>query len=93
MILATVGWGLLWLSLLAHKLGLWHPTATALEWCATVPAALGTLYAIATVRARRSWLLVAGVALFANISLLLVPALFEDELRMLLGPHPAADAQ
>ena len=87
MILATVGWSLLWLSLLAHKLGWWHPTATTLQWCASVPAALGALYALATVRARRTWLFVAGVALFANVSLLLVPALFSEELRLVLGPH------
>jgi len=87
MILATVGWSLLWLSLLAHKLGWWHPTALALHWLASVPAALGALYALVTVRARRTWLLVAGVALFANVSLLLVPVLFADELRLVLGPH------
>ncbi|MEZ6016266.1 MAG: hypothetical protein R3F49_14195 [Planctomycetota bacterium] len=87
MILATVGWGLLWTSLLAHKLGWWHPSALALQWVASVPAALGALYALATVRARRTWVLVAAVALFANISLLLVPVLFTEELRWLLGPH------
>lgn len=87
MILATVGWSFLWLSLLAHKFGWWHPTAFALQWSASVPAALGALYALATVRARRTWLLVAGVALFANVSLLLVPVLFADELRMVLGPQ------
>lgn len=87
MILATVGWSLLWLSLLAHKFGWWHPSARALEWTAAAPAALGALYALATVRARRTWLFAAGIALFANVSLLLVPVLFADELQLLLGPH------
>ncbi len=86
MILATLGWGVLWLSLLAHKLGWWHPSASALQWVASAPAAVGALYALVTVRARRTWLFVAGIALFANVSLLLVPALFADELRLLLGP-------
>jgi hypothetical protein len=87
MILATAGWSVLWLSLLAHKLGWWHPSAFALQWIASLPAVLGALYALATLRARRTWLLVAGVALFANVSLLLVPVLFAEELRLVLGPH------
>jgi hypothetical protein len=86
MILATVGWGLLWTALLAHKLGWWHPSVKVLQWLASVPASIGLLYALVTVRARRTWLLVAAVALFANVSLLLVPVLFTDELRLLLGP-------
>jgi len=90
MILATLGWGFLWLSLLAHKLGWWHPSARLLQWLASVPAALGALYALFTVRARRTWLLVAAVALFANVSLLLVPVLFAEELRLVFGPHEHA---
>ncbi|MEM9800150.1 MAG: hypothetical protein AAGA20_07490, partial [Planctomycetota bacterium] len=83
MTLATVGWGVVWGSLAVAKLG-WSAPATWVYALAAGPALLGIVYAIVTVRARRTWLLMACVALFANGTLLALPLLFDEEFRSAL---------
>ncbi|MAB79013.1 MAG: hypothetical protein CMJ89_06620 [Planctomycetes bacterium] len=76
MTLASLGWGTWWVMLFLHRF------APSLEPGLTAPNAISTLFAIpglllalATLRARRSWIAFALVPLFANASLLLVPTL------------------
>ena len=80
MTLATVGWGLIWASLAVAKLG-WTPPAPWIYAAAGVPGILGLIYALLTVRARRTWLFMAVVAIFANGSLVALPFLFDVEFR------------
>ncbi len=85
MTLATLGWGVWWVSLLLHKyvpglspgLG-----ATYVVTCAL--AGVGFCLALLTLRARLIWVLLAGVPMFANGTLLMLPVLLGDELEALL---------
>ncbi|MDG1490930.1 MAG: hypothetical protein P8R43_03500 [Planctomycetota bacterium] len=83
MTLATVGWGVVWCSLAAAKWGLAAP-AGAVYLVSGVPAAVGAFLALTTIRARKPWVLMTLVALFANASLLALPALFDDDIRAAL---------
>ena len=78
MTLATIGWGIVWGALGAAKLG-WHPNEQWTYAIAAAPALLGLGYALMTVRARRAWLFMAAIAVFANGSLLALPFLFGPE--------------
>ncbi len=84
MTLATVGWGLIWGSLTIAKLG-WTPPAAWIYAAAGIPGVLGLGYALLTVRARRTWLFMAVIAIFANGSLVALPFLFDAEFRQALA--------
>jgi len=45
---------------------------------------LGVIFALATMRARKTWVMMTAVALFANASLLALPLLFDEEIRAAL---------
>lgn len=82
MTLATCGWGVWWVGVLLVRF--WPDlspgivSGRALITALSVACALpGLLLALATVRARRSWLPFACVAIFANLSLLLLPLLLD----------------
>lgn len=78
--LATLGWGVWWVGLFLARFAPWlapdwlsgRTLVTALS---SVLGGLGLLLALFTVRANRSWLPFALVAIFANLSLLLLPLL------------------
>ena len=78
MTLAAVGWGVWWTGLLLARLAPWlspdflsgRTLITVLSVACAVP---GLLFALSTVRAKRSWLPFAAVAVFANASLLAMP--------------------
>ncbi len=80
MTLATLGWGVWWIGLVLARFAPWlapeflsgRTLVTALS---SVLGGLGLVLALLTVRARRSWLPFAVVAIFANLSLLLLPML------------------
>ncbi|WP_145195214.1 hypothetical protein [Planctomycetes bacterium Poly30] len=78
MTLATVGWGIVWGSLAVAKIG-WAPPAPWVYAAAGIPGILGLVYAFLTIRARRTWLFMALVAIFANGSLIALPFLFGAE--------------
>lgn len=78
MSLATLGWGVVWAALGASKLG-WAPPELWVYVLAGIPAAAGLVYALMTIRARRAWLYMAAIALFANGSLLALPFAFGPE--------------
>ena len=79
MTLATLGWGTWWVVLVLHhwapdwRFGLRVPSVISM-----VCAALGLVQVLLTVRAKRSWLLLTLIPLFANLSLLLVPWLARE---------------
>ena len=83
MTLATFGWGVIWGALASSKLG-WTPPITWIYLAAMIPGSLGLFYAFFTIRARRAWLFMAVVALFANGSLVALPFLFDAEFRSAL---------
>jgi hypothetical protein len=71
MTLATVGWAVLWTTLLLRRYAPgWAPDWTIAWWIAVVFALPGLGLAIFTVRARLIWVLLAAVPLFANASLI-----------------------
>lgn len=80
MAFATVGWGVIWASLAASKLG-WTPPLKGIYALSGIPGLVGVWFALLTVRARPAWLLMAGLALFANGTLVAMPFLFDEELR------------
>lgn len=84
MTLATLGWALVWGSFALAKLG-WAPRAEWVYVLAAGPAAVGMGYAVLSARARRAWLFMALVAVFANGSLLGLPFLFDEEVRSALS--------
>ena len=45
---------------------------------------MGAILALTTIRARKPWVLMTLVALFANASLLALPALFDEDIRAAL---------
>lgn len=83
MTLATLGWGVVWCSLALAKWG-WAAPASAIYVVSGVPAALGVVFALTTMRVRRTWALMTTVALFANASLLALPLLFDEDIRAVL---------
>ncbi len=83
MTLATLGWAIVWAALGVSKLG-WRPPEMGVYILAGIPAAAGLGYAVLTIRAKRAWLYMAGIALFANGSLLALPFAFGPEFRSAL---------
>ncbi len=85
MTLATLGWGVWWVSVLLHKFvpGL-SPGLGATYVVACALAGVGFCLACFTVRARLIWVLLAGVPMFANGTLLMLPVLLGDEVEKLL---------
>ncbi|MCP3920302.1 MAG: hypothetical protein GY711_32655 [bacterium] len=86
MVFATLGWGTWWFAVLLHKLAPnFAPPVWAVYTIACSFAAIGAVLGFFTIRARLIWVLLAGVPLFANTSLLLVPVILDDEVRAFLG--------
>ena len=83
MTLATFGWGVIWGALASSKLG-WTPPILWIYLAAITPGSLGLVYALLTVRARKAWLFMVLVAVFANGSLVALPFLFDAEFRSVL---------
>lgn len=85
MTLATLGWGVWWVSVLLHKFvpGL-SPGLGATYVITCTLAGVGFCLAFFTLRARLIWVLLAGVPMFANGTLLMLPVLLGDEVEELL---------
>ncbi len=79
MILATLGWGLWWVTLALHRFapGL-YPGLAPVYSITCVLAAVGLFLATFTVRARLIWVLLAAVPFLANASLLLLPLIVDQ---------------
>jgi hypothetical protein len=92
MVFATVGWGAWWVTVFLHKLAPeLAPSILTTSIIACIFASVGFFLAVFTVRARLIWVLLAGVPLFANGSLLLLPMLVSKS--NWLEPSPAAAAE
>ena len=88
MILATLGWGAWWLSLFAHRFfPALFPGFAVTYWVACVPALLGLLLAVFTIRARKIWVLLAAVPICSNLFLLALPWVLDESL---LDPRETA---
>jgi len=79
MTLATLGWGSWWLAFLVERLapGL-APNLGFVYGVAGTFAVLGLLCGAVTLRAKLAWILITGVPLFANASLLMLPCLMPE---------------
>ena len=87
MILASAGWGVWWCALLLHKFApVLAPAVGPTTVVACAFAAVGLFLAVFTVRARLIWVLLAGVPIVANASLLLAPLLLGDEIARAFAP-------
>lgn len=87
MVLATAAWMTWWLAIVIHHFA--PDAAPGWPWVYGVSgafAAAGLGYGLFTVRARTIWVLLAGVPIVANSSLLLVPVLLHDEVVRALAP-------
>ena len=82
---ATLGWGVVWGALGLSKLGAIAPSLRLVCTLAAMPAVLGLAYALATLRARRAWVFMASIAVFANGSVLALPWIFGEELSAAFG--------
>ena len=93
MVLATLGWATWWISVLLYKLvPSLAPPIWSIYLVACSFAAAGAFLGFFTIRARLIWILLAGVPLFANTSLLLIPIVLDDEVRtFLITPDPPPD--
>ena len=81
MILATLGWGAWWLSLFAHRFfPALFPGFAVTYWVACVPALLGLLLAVLTIRARKIWVLLAAVPICSNLFLLALPWVLDRDM-------------
>lgn len=79
MVFATMGWGTWWTTVVLLKLApAWAPSFHVAYTVAGIFAAIGFFFGVFSIRARRGWLLLAAVAIFANGSLLLLPTLLGD---------------
>lgn len=85
MLFASLGWGVWWLALGLKE---WWPQALprweVLATLASLPALVGLVLGVLSVRARDVWVLLAGIPVLANGLLLSVPFLFADLMRELL---------
>ena len=87
MIFATCGWATWWCSVLLYKLlPDLAPPLWAIYSVACTCALIGVVLGFFTIRARMIWVLLAAVPMFANGSLLLVPLVFDAEVRAFLEP-------
>ena len=100
MVLASAGWLTWWLAIVMHRFGLdWAPGWRWVYGLSCTFAAIGLGLGLFTVRARTIWVLLAGVPILANGSLLLVPALLHEQVTRALElpaepevqPAPAAE--
>ena len=95
MVFATLGWGVWWVTIFVHRF--WPEFTVDLFWPSTVAgtlAAIGFALAFFSIRAKRIWVLLALVPMFANGSLLLVPTLLDERWYGRIEPAPeTADAQ
>ena len=79
MVFATLGWGVWWITVFVHRF--WPEWTPDLIWPAAIGgtfAAVGFALAFFSIRARRIWVLLALVPMFANGSLLLVPTMLDE---------------
>ena len=79
MTMATLGWGVWWVTVLLSRFapGI-APSLHLAAWIGGCFAAVGLFLGIFTIRARMIWVLLAGVPIFANGSLLVMPFLIGD---------------
>jgi hypothetical protein len=81
MSLATLGWGLWWSALAWHRRFPDNPTNWIVIYTATCClAGVGMFYAFFTLRAKRSWVIMATLALVANLGLFVVPWVLHRDL-------------
>ncbi len=79
MVLATLAWSTWWMTVWTVKLvPEWAPSFEVTYVVAGIFAAPGLLLALFTVRARLVWVLLAGVPLFANATVFLLPPMLRD---------------
>ncbi|MCB9907188.1 MAG: hypothetical protein H6830_05690 [Planctomycetes bacterium] len=74
MSVATLGWGIWWSALAWHRA--WPGEPPPWVWVYVVTcclAGVGMFYAFFTLRARKSWVLMATMAWLANLGLFLLP--------------------
>ncbi|MAE27423.1 MAG: hypothetical protein QF615_08620 [Planctomycetota bacterium] len=85
MILASWGWGVWWLALMAvHVWPDWSPSTDVLWWISCLFAVPGLCLGLFSFRAHRVWLLLVTVPVLANVSLLSLP-LYLDAARRVLA--------
>ncbi len=78
MVFATLGWGVWWSAVVLLELAPdWAPSLRVTAWVACAFALFGLFLAVFSVRARLIWVLLAGVPVFANGSLLCLPLLLD----------------
>ena len=93
MILATCGWGLWWLVLALRRYAPnWCPELLPVYLVTGALAAVGLFLAIFTVRARLIWILLAGVPILANGTLLLLPVVVDEQMLRALDEAWAREA-
>jgi len=84
MTLATIGWGLIWTSLVLTRWAPeWAPRPEISYGVSGAFAAVGLFFAVFSIRAQLSWILICVAPLFANVSLLAL----ETVVPWLLEPH------
>ncbi|MEZ5973677.1 MAG: hypothetical protein R3F17_05685 [Planctomycetota bacterium] len=85
MSVATVGWSLWWAALFWHRAWPDNPPPWVAVYAMSCGlAGVGMFYAFFTLRARRSWILMATFAWIANLSLFLVPWVLHHDLMAFL---------
>lgn len=90
MTLATVGWSVIWTSLVLTRWApSWAPAPETSYGTAGAVAAVGLFFALFSIRAQLSWILICVAPLFANGSLLALRAVVP----WLLEPHVEADEE
>ena len=87
MTMATLGWGTWWLEVvLRHYAPGWAPSLEVTLGISWSFALVGFCIGLFTLRAKLAWILITGVPLFANGSLLLLPLVL-TELRAVSAAH------
>lgn len=86
MTLASLGWGTVWLTVVLMKLAPdWAPELVVAEWIACGFAFAGLCCSVFTLRAKLAWILITGVPLCANGSLLILPLIVPDPAALFAG--------
>lgn len=83
---ATVGWGLWWAAVFWHRA--WPsspPPWTAVYTVTCCLAGVGMFYAFFTLRARKSWVMMATLAWMANLGLFLLPWVLHQDLLVFMN--------